>query len=191
MVFVNLPNLTRSVDRINDAFNESFVQKVLDGKFLIDDLFNETKELRKTLLASGMPPDIMEDLLNGSFNLSDLYETFNQTIDIEPFCRESLLNNLITIDNSTRADELVKALCNLNVRKFTMDLSFFLNEIQPDILNAYVSEIELSPPSFCTLIVVREYLSFDKWRRNRRENSKTSKSESDLRTIQCLFRSVL
>ena len=191
MVFVNLPNLTRSVDRINDAFNESFVQKMLDGKFLIDDLFNETKELRKTLLASGMPPDIMDDLLNGSFNLSDIYDTFNQTIDIEPFCRESLLNNLITIDNSTRADELVKALCNLNIRKLTTDLSFFLNEIQSETLNAYVSEIELSTPSFCTLIVVREYLSFDKWRRNRRENSKISKSESDLRPIQCLFRSVL
>lgn len=190
MVFVNLPNLTRSVDRINDAFNESFVQKVLDGKFLIDDLFNETKELRKTLLASGMPPDIMEDLLNGSFNLSDLYETFNQTINIEPFCRENLLNNLITIDNSTRADEVVKALCNLNIRKFTMDLSFFLNEIQPDTLNAYVSEIELSNLSLCTLILVREYLSSDKRRRTRQENWKISKSESDLRAIQCLFRSV-
>ena len=141
MVFVNLPNLTRSVDRINDAFNESFVQKVLDGQFLVDDLFNETKELRKDLLAAGMPQEVMNDLLNGSFNLSDLYETFNQTIDVEPFCRESLLKHLITIDNGTNPEQLVQALCHLNVRKLTMDLSFFLNEIQSDTLNAYVSSI--------------------------------------------------
>ncbi len=138
-VFNNLPNLTRSVDHINNAFNDTFFQKLLDGKFLITDLFNNTNELKNDLFKSGMSKDLIDDLLNGSFDLTDLYNTFNDTINFEPFCRNHFLNHILTVDNSTDANILIQALCQLNIRNFTMDLNVFVNDLNYDMINRYVS----------------------------------------------------
>lgn len=138
-VISNLPNLTRSVDRINNAFNDTFLLKILDGKFLISDLFSNTTELKNKFIVSGMPRDVIEDLFNGTFNLTHLYETFNETINIEPFCRNQFLNNILTVDNSTDERIVIDALCQMNIRKLTPDINFFLNELNRDAINRYVS----------------------------------------------------
>ncbi len=138
-VFTNLPNLTRSVDHINNAFNDTFFQKLLDGKFLISDLFNNTNVLRNDLSKSGMSKDLIDDLLNGSFDLTDVYNTFNSTINFEPFCRNHFLNHILTVDNSTEANVLIQALCQLNIRNLTMDLKTFLNDLNRDVIDRYVS----------------------------------------------------
>jgi hypothetical protein len=144
IVFQNLPNLTRSIDRINYAFNDTFLQKLLDGKFYINDLFNNTNELEKELLLTGMPKDVIEDFLNGSFDLTEIYKTFNKTINFEPFCRDDFLNHILTVDNSTNADIAVQALCHLNIRNLTMDINTFFNELDQDRINTYVSAQFLS-----------------------------------------------
>ena len=139
MVFKNLPNITRSVDRINEAFNETFIQKFLDGQFIVEDLFSESEKLRHFLQSTSMSNELINDLLNGSFNLTEIYQTFNETVNIEPFCRDQFLNHLLTIDNQTTNDLLVQSLCHINIRNLTTDLNYFLTEYQPDVLNNYVS----------------------------------------------------
>ena len=116
---------------------------MLDGKFLVEDLFNSTEQLRKDLLTHGMPTDLMNDLLNGSVNLTEFYQNFNGSIDIEPFCRKDFLNHLITIDNSTQTDVLVQALCHLNMRKLLANMNFFTNEMDIDTINNYVMCLSL------------------------------------------------
>jgi hypothetical protein len=86
-----------------------------------------------------MPRDLIENLFNGSFDLTDIYETFNNTIDLEPFCRNDFLNHILTVDNSTDADILIKALCQLNIRNLTMDISTFVDNLDKDLINRYVS----------------------------------------------------
>jgi hypothetical protein len=86
-----------------------------------------------------MPTDLIENLFNGSFDLTDIYETFNNTIDLEPFCRNDFLNHILTVDNSTDADILIKALCQLNIRNLTMDISTFVDNLDKDLINRYVS----------------------------------------------------
>ena len=141
-MFRNLPNLTRSVDLINNAFDDTFFQKLLDGKFSIADLFNNANELKGDLFKSGMSKDLIEDLLNGSFDLTDVYNTFNSTINFEPFCRNHFLNHILTVDNSTETDLLIQALCQLNIRNLTMDLNTILNDLNKDVINRYVSPRE-------------------------------------------------
>lgn len=143
MVFSNLPNLTQSVRRINDAFNETFFQKVLDGEFLLQDLFNNSEDLRKTLNQTGMPSDLIDHLLNGQFNLTDFYRTFNGTINFEPTCRNRFLNNFITIDQEQNAEPLIRALCQANLRQLLTDLNFFSNELKSETLNTYVSDVQI------------------------------------------------
>ncbi|CAF4498656.1 unnamed protein product [Rotaria socialis] len=140
-VLYNLPNLTRSVDHINSAFNDTFLQKLLDGKFLMHDLFNNTNQLKNDLLLTGMPNDLIDHFLNGSFNLTEIYDTFNKTINLEPFCRNDFLNYFLTIDNSTNATIVIQTLCQLNVRNLTMDLSTFANELNHDTINKYFGNI--------------------------------------------------
>ncbi len=111
----------------------------MDGKFFISDLFNNTDELRADLSKSGMSKDLIENLLNGSFDLTDVYNTFNDTINFEPFCRNHFLNHILTVDNSTEANLLIQALCQLNIRNLTMDLNTFLNDLNHDVINRYVS----------------------------------------------------
>jgi hypothetical protein len=106
------------------------------------DLFNNTNELKNDLLSTGMSNDLFEDFLNGSFDLVEIYNTFNKTINIEPFCRDNFLNHLLTVDNSTNADIVVQALCHLNIRNLTVDLNTFLNELNRDNINKYVSFIK-------------------------------------------------
>ncbi|CAF3864795.1 unnamed protein product [Rotaria magnacalcarata] len=136
-VLYNLPNLTRSVDHINSAFNDTFLQKLLDGKFFMHDLFNNTNQFKNDLLLTGMPNDLIDYFLNGSFNLTEIYDTFNTTINLEPFCRNDFLNYFLTIDNSTNATIVIQTLCQLNVRNLTMDLSTFANELNHDTINKY------------------------------------------------------
>lgn len=138
-VISNLPNLTRSVDQINNAFNETFLQKILDGKFLISDLFSNTTDLKNKFIVSGMARDVIEDLFNGSFDLTDLYETFNDTINFEPFCRNHFLNHILTVDNSTDASVLIEALCQMNIRNLTSDFNSFLNDLNRTVTDGYVS----------------------------------------------------
>ncbi|CAF2805540.1 unnamed protein product [Rotaria sp. Silwood2] len=137
----NLPNLTRSVDHINNAFNDTFLQKILDGKFYMYDLFNNTNEFKNDLLLTGMPNDSIDHFLNGSFNLTEIYETFNKTINIEPFCRNHFLNHFLTVDNSTNPDIVIQALCQLNIRNLTMDISTFINQLNYDTINQYFGNI--------------------------------------------------
>ena len=91
-----------------------------------------------------MPKDLIDDFLNGSFNLTEIYDTFNRTINIEPFCRNDFLNYILTVDNSTDADILVQALCQLNIRSLMMDMNRFLDEFNQNLVNEYVSLIEFS-----------------------------------------------
>ncbi|CAF1416980.1 unnamed protein product [Rotaria magnacalcarata] len=140
-VLYNLPNLTRSVDHINSAFNDTFLQKLLDGKFFMHDLFNNTNQFKNDLLLTGMPNDLIDYFLNGSFNLTEIYDTFNTTINLEPFCRNDFLNYFLTIDNSTNATIVIQTLCQLNVRNLTMDLSTFANELNHDTINKYFGNI--------------------------------------------------
>jgi len=98
--------------------------------------------LKNDLLVTGMPNDLINDFLNGSFDLTEIYNTFNKTINIEPFCRNDFLNHILTVDNSPNADIVVQALCHLNIRNLTMDLNSFLNELNYDTINKYVSSME-------------------------------------------------
>ena len=141
-VFYKLPNLTHSVDRINNAFNDTFLQKILDGKFYMYDLFNNTRELKNDLLLTGMPNDLIDDFLNGTFDLTEIYNSFNKTIDIRPFCQNDFLNHFLTVDNSNDSQIAVQALCNLNIRNLTMDLNTFNNELNRDVINKYVSFVK-------------------------------------------------
>lgn len=138
-VLYNLPNLTRSVEHINNAFNDTFLQKLLDGEFFVYDLFNNTNQMKNDLLSTGLSSDLIDYLLEGSFNLTEIYDTFNKTINIESFCRNSLLNHFLTIDNSTNSSIVIQTLCQLNIRNLTMDLGRFINELNYDTLNKYVS----------------------------------------------------
>ncbi|CAF1365146.1 unnamed protein product [Adineta ricciae] len=140
-VLYNLPNLTRSVDHINNAFNDTFLQKLLDGRFSIADLFNNTKELRTDLIQTGLSNDLVDDFLNGSFDLTEIYNSFNKTINLEPFCRMSFLNHILTVDDSDNAEIVIKALCQLNVRNLTMDLNTFINDLNIDTLNRYFGNL--------------------------------------------------
>ncbi|CAF0869889.1 unnamed protein product [Rotaria sordida] len=140
-VLYNLPNLTRSVDHINNAFNDTFLQKILDGEFFMYDLFNNTNELKNNLLLTGMPNDLINDFLNGSFNLTEIYDTFNQTINLESFCRNDFLNHLLTVDNLTNPDIVIQALCQLNVRNLTKDINTFLSQLNYDKINKYFGNI--------------------------------------------------
>ncbi|UJR36135.1 hypothetical protein I4U23_028869 [Adineta vaga] len=140
-VLYNLPNLTRSVDRINNAFNDTFLQKILDGKFYMSDLFNDTKRLKNDLVLTGLSNDLIDHFLNGSFDLTEIYNTFNKTINLEPFCRTSFLNHILTIDNSNNADIAIKALCQLNIRNLTMDLSTFINDLNHETLDGYFGNL--------------------------------------------------
>ena len=112
---------------------------ILDGKFFISDLFNQTDGLKKDLLVSGMSRDLIENLFNGSFDLVDVYKTFNNTIDFEPFCRNHFLNHILTVDNSTDVNILIQALCQMNIRNLTMDINTFVNDLNHDVINRYVS----------------------------------------------------
>ena len=143
-IFYNLPNLTRSVDRINNAFNDTFLQKILDGKFLISDLFTNTTELKNNFIVSGMARDLIEDLFNGSFDLTSLYQTFNETINLQPFCRNHFLNYILTVDNSSDENILIEALCQMNVRNLTMDLNTFVDDLNHEAIDRYVSVQEKS-----------------------------------------------
>ncbi|CAF3377231.1 unnamed protein product [Rotaria sp. Silwood1] len=140
-VLNNLPNLTRSVDHINNAFNDTFLLKILDGQFHIYDLFNNTNELKNVLLLTGMPNDLIDHFLNGSFNLTEIYDTFNKTINIEPFCRNDFLNHLLTVDNLTNPDIVIQALCQLNIRNLTMDINTFINQLNYNTINKYFENI--------------------------------------------------
>ena len=159
-VIYNLPNLTRSVDRINNAFNETFLQKILDGKFLISDLFSNTTELKNKFIVSGMARDVIEDLFNGSFDLTDLYETFNGTINFEPFCRNQFLNYVLTVDNSTDASVLIEALCQMNIRNLTSDINIFLNDLNRDVIDRYVSSRDCPRGEKCLdFVLVWKFIS--------------------------------
>ena len=160
MVFSNLPNLTQSVQRINDAFNETFLQKVLDGEFLIEDLFDNPKELRQKLNASGMADDLADHLLTGSFNLTEFYRTFNGTIDFEPTCRQRFLNYFITIDNDENVQPLIQAVCQANLRQLLTDMNFFSNELQSDVLNTYVSRPSIRERIDSFVFSSRTFLDF-------------------------------
>lgn len=141
-VFYKLPNLTRSVDHINQAFNDTFFQKLLDGKFYLYDLFNNTDDLKRSLLTTGISNDLLEILLNGSFNLTEIYDKFNQTINLENFCRNNFLNHFLTIDNSTEVDILIQTLCQLNIRNLIMDLNLFRNDLDFELIKQYVRDSE-------------------------------------------------
>jgi hypothetical protein len=85
-----------------------------------------------------MSNDLFENLFNGEFNLTEIYNTFNQTIDFEGFCRNNFLNHFLTVDNSTNVDILIQALCQLNLRNLTLDLNTFINDLNYDVINKYV-----------------------------------------------------
>lgn len=86
-----------------------------------------------------MARDLIEDLFNGSFDLTSLYQTFNETINIEPFCRNHFLNYILTVDNSSDANILIQALCQMNIRSLSLDINTFLNNLNRDVIDEYVS----------------------------------------------------
>lgn len=90
-----------------------------------------------------MSNDLIDNLLNGSFNLTEIYNTFNQSINFEGFCRKNFLNHILTVDNSTDAEILIQALCQLNIRNLTSDMNMFLNDINYDVINRYVRILSL------------------------------------------------
>ena len=166
-IFYNLPNLTRSVDRINNAFDDAFLQKILDGRFLISDLFANTTELKNNFIVSGMARDLIEDLFNGSFDLTSLYQSFNQTINFEPFCRNHFLNYFLTVDNSSDAHILIEALCQMNIRSLIMDLNTFLDYLDHESIDRYVSMKGSSFRGvFLYLILVWKSFSIIEWERD-------------------------
>jgi len=85
-----------------------------------------------------MSNDLIEILFNSSFNLTEIYNTFNQTINFEGFCRTNFLNFFLTVDNSTDVDILIQALCQLNLRNLILDLNTFINDLDYDVINQYV-----------------------------------------------------
>ena len=110
-----------------------------------------------------MPKDLMDDLLNGSFDLTDVYNTFNSTINFEPFCRTHFLNHILTVDNSTEANVLVEALCQLNIRKLSSDLNTVLNELNRDKIDRYVSRRNSKRKNiFCCFLLVSKSFSIIK-----------------------------
>ena len=64
------------------------------------DLFNKTDELKNDMLLTGASNDLIDSFLNGSFNLTEIYNTFNRTIDFESTCRKDFLNYLITAEGN-------------------------------------------------------------------------------------------
>jgi hypothetical protein len=85
-----------------------------------------------------MSNDLIEDFFNGSFDLTEIYKTFNETINFESFCRKDFLNHILTVDNSTDVDILIQALCQLSIRDLTMDMNIFVNELNYNMINRYV-----------------------------------------------------